>query len=83
LNLRELFFPTSFTDPTQRKWTFNGLYTTGPQGSFGIASKVYILCEAGRGPLVHFYPQPVNGVTGVFVTSFSSDVGLHLVRAIG
>ena len=73
-----------FTDLTQRKRTFNGLYTIGPQGSFGIASKVDISCEAGLGPLVHFfYPQPVNGVIEVFVSSFSSDVGLHIVRAVG
>ena len=73
-----------FTDLTQRKRTFNGLYTTGPQGSFGIASKVGISCEAGQGPLVpFFYPQPVNGVIGVFVSSFSSDVGLLVVRAVG
>lgn len=74
-----------FTDLTQRKRTFNGLYTIGPQGSFRIASKVDISCEAGQGPLVRFflYPQPVNGVIGAFVSSFSSDVGLHVVRAVG
>ena len=59
--------------------------TIGSQGSFGTASKVgYSNANRVKDPSYSFfYPQPANGVTEVFVPSFSSDVGLQEVRAVG
>ena len=56
-----------------------------PKGPLVLLVKSVILMRGGsRAPrTLFFYPQPANGVIEVFVPSFSSDVGLQEVRAVG
>ena len=54
-----------------------------PKGPLVLLEESAYFTRRVGDPSHAYFPQPVNGVTGVFVTSFSSDVGLHLVRAIG
>ena len=47
-----------------------------PKGPLVLLVKSVFHARRVRDPsYLFFYPQPVNGVIGVFVSSFSSDVG--------
>ena len=55
-----------------------------PKGPLVLLVKSVFHARLVKDPsYLFFYPQPVNGVIEAFMSSFSSDVGLHVVRAVG
>ena len=54
-----------------------------PKGPMVLLVKSVFHARRVKGPSYLFFSQPVNGVIGGFVSSFSLDVGLLEVRAIG